>query len=216
MQVKIAPSILSCDFSQLGEEIKRIDATTAEYIHVDVMDGIFVPNITIGHPIVKQIRPFTKKVFDVHLMIIKPEKYIKGFADAGADIISVHRENEYDVKEVLKEIRGCGKKASIVYNPDTNADDIEDYFPYIDQMLIMSVHPGFGGQSFIVSSLEKGEMVRRKIDAAKAAVDLEIDGGVDFSNAARIRDAGFNVLVSGNTIFRADDLAQAVEKLRNN
>ena len=211
----ISPSILSCDFSRLGEEIKKIDASAAEYIHIDVMDGVFVPNITLGHPVIKQLRKFSSKVFDVHLMIIKPRKYIEAFAGAGADIIGIHREINDDITSCLKTIRKLGLKSCLVYNPDTPVNDLEGFLPYTDQILLMSVYPGFGGQKFIRSALVKGKECRKLINKSGLAVDLEIDGGVGFDNAHEIKLAGFNVLVSGHTLFSAPDFKAAVQKLKD-
>ncbi len=212
--IKIAPSVLSSDFSKLGLELKDLDQTSCEYIHLDVMDGHFVPNLTFGPPIIKAIRPYSNKVFDVHLMMSEPEKYLIAFKEAGADILGIHREIKANVFSLLQQIRNLGMRASITYNPDTSIDDIEDFFPYVDQILIMSVFPGFGGQKFIETSLDRGRMIREKIDRAKVSIDLEIDGGVNLKNISEIKKAGFNVIVSGSTIFEAKDREAIITQLR--
>jgi len=212
--VKVAPSILSCDFSKMGEEIKRLDESNCDYIHIDVMDGHFVPNLTFGPPIIQAIRKFTKKPFDVHLMISEPEKYLDVYAGSGADLLGIHVEIAHDKIELLKKIRSLGIKASLTYNPNTPVEGIEKYFPFVDQILIMSVFPGFGGQKFIEESLERGKKVSAWIQKSGYPIDLEIDGGVSDVNASRIREAGFNVLVSGNALFQAPSLDGMIQKLK--
>lgn len=212
--VKVAPSILSCDFSKMGEEIQRLDRSACDYIHVDVMDGHFVPNLTFGPPVIQAIRKFTKKIFDVHLMISEPDKYLDVYAKSGADILGIHEEIAYDKIELLKKIRSLGIKASLTYNPNTSLEGIEKYFPYVDQILLMSVFPGFGGQKFIEGTLERGVQVRSRIQKSGFPIDLEIDGGVSDVNASRIREAGFNVLVSGNALFQAPSLDAMIRKLK--
>lgn len=214
--VKVAPSILSCDFSRMGEEIQKLDRSSCDYIHVDVMDGHFVPNLTFGPPVIKAIRAFTKKPFDVHLMISEPEKYLEVYAAAGANILGIHVEIAHDKIELLKKIRSLGLKASLTYNPNTPLEGVETYFPWVDQILIMSVFPGFGGQKFIEESLERGAQVRNWIKKSGYAIDLEIDGGVSDMNAERIREAGFNVLVSGNALFQAPSMEGMIQKLKGN
>ena len=210
----ISPSILSADFSNLKSEIIGLENSSCEYIHVDIMDGHFVPNISFGQDIVKSIRPYSQKTFDVHLMISHPEKYIKNFVDAGSDIILIHREINGNIIEILKEIRNYNKKCGIVYNPDTNISDIENYFPYIDQILLMSVFPGFGGQKFIENTLERGYEVRKKISQSNLDIDLEIDGGVNGDNINVIKEAGFNIIVAGSYIFNSQDIEAKIQTLR--
>ncbi len=214
MTVKIAPSILSCNFAKMGEELKWLDQSECEYIHVDVMDGHFVPNLTFGPPVIRAIRPCTKKIFDVHLMISEPEKYLEAYASAGADIIGIHVEVKYDKIELLKKIRSLGKRASLTFNPDTSLEGVEKYFPYVDQILLMSVFPGFGGQKFIEESLVRGKSVSDKIGKSGWSIDLEIDGGVSEANAAKIKQAGFNILVAGNAVFHASSPMDMIHTLR--
>ncbi|MBN8215386.1 MAG: ribulose-phosphate 3-epimerase [Spirochaetes bacterium] len=212
--IKTAPSILSSDFSRFGEEIARLDRSSCDYIHVDVMDGHFVPNLTFGAPVVKAMRPFAKKVFDVHLMMDQPEKYLADFREAGADIIGIHREIRADLKDVLARIRALGARASLTFNPDTPVDGIEEFLPLVDQVLLMSVHPGFGGQSFIPAALDKGYRVRQAIRKGGHPVDLEIDGGINAETARLAREAGFNVLVAGSWLYKHPDFEAGLASLR--
>lgn len=214
--VKTAPSILSCDFSRMGDEVKRLEKSSCDYIHVDVMDGHFVPNLTFGPAVVKAIRPFTSKPFDVHLMMSEPEKYVAEFRKSGADLIGIHREIHPDPRrliELLREIRRLGAKACLTYNPPTGVDDVEIFLPECDQVLVMSVNPGFGGQSFIPSALDKGRLIRGAIDRSGLSVDLEIDGGINPETAPLARAAGFNVLVAGSFLFSAPDFEAALRNL---
>ena len=209
--VRISPSILSADFSRLGEEIRAIDAGGADYIHVDVMDGHFVPNITIGPLIVSAIRPLTKKPLDVHLMIAPVDPYIAAFARAGADIISVHAEAGPHLHRSLQAIRAEGKRAGVVLNPATPVSAIEHVINEVDLVLVMSVNPGFGGQAFIPESLSKIAQV--KALAGARAIDIEVDGGVTAANAHDLARAGANVLVAGTAIFAGNDPATYADRI---
>lgn len=213
--IKISPSILSADFSNLGEEIKRLDKAGADLIHIDVMDGHFVPNITFGPVIIKQIRKYTKLPFDVHLMISPVEKYIKDFSDAGADIITVHPEATDDLKKTVDKIKSFGKKAGVSLNPKTSITALLNVIDKIDLILIMSVNPGFAGQSFISDVLPKVKELRKIINDKKLNIDLEIDGGINFETGALALKAGANILVSGTTLFSGGSLQENINKLRN-
>ncbi|MCR9257034.1 MAG: ribulose-phosphate 3-epimerase [Alphaproteobacteria bacterium] len=199
--IKIAPSILSADFSRLGEEIRAIDEAGCDYVHVDVMDGHFVPNITIGPMVVKAIRPITKKPLDVHLMIGPVDPYVDAFADAGADIISFHPEAGPHPHRTIQAIKARGVKAGLVLNPATPLSCLDHVLEELDLVLVMSVNPGFGGQSFIESALPKIEAIRARIEATGKAIDLEVDGGVNRETAARVISAGADVLVAGTATF---------------
>lgn len=207
--VKIAPSILSADFARLGEEVRAIDVAGADYIHVDVMDNHFVPNLTIGPMVVKALRSWSDKPFDVHLMVTPADALVEAFAEAGADILSVHPESGPHLHRTLSRIRALGKKPGVVLNPATPVQAIEHVMDLVDLILVMSVNPGFGGQSFIESALPKIATLRRMIDQTGRTIDLEVDGGVDQGNAARIVAAGANVLVAGTATFRGGQPAYA-------
>jgi ribulose-phosphate 3-epimerase len=212
--IKISPSILSADFSILGDEIKNLEKAGADLIHVDVMDGHFVPNITMGPPIIKQIRKCTKLPFDVHLMISPVEKYIKAFADAGSDIITLHPEATDNLKRAVQTVKSLGKKAGVSLNPKTPISALMDVINDIDLILIMSVNPGFAGQSFMSEVLPKVTELRKMINDKKLKIDIEIDGGINFETAALAVKAGANILVSGTTIF-SGSLKDNIQKLRN-
>lgn len=212
--IKIAPSILSADFSAMGRAVELMQASGADYIHCDVMDGIFVPNITFGPPMIKSIKKHADIPLDVHLMIDRPERYIDAFADAGADIITIHAEATLHAERTLAYIKSKGIKAGIVLNPATHENAVQYVMHLVDMILLMSVNPGFGGQKFIPAVLPKVEKVREMIEKSGRDIELEIDGGVNFDNIGDIINAGANVIVAGNTVFSYPDPAEAIARLK--
>ena len=216
-KIQISPSILSADFSNLEKDIKKLETAGADMIHVDVMDGHFVPNITIGPPVIKALRNKTSLPFDVHLMISPVHKYIKDFANAGADIITIHPEATPNLQESIDEIKSFKKRVGISLNPDTKIDIVENYLDKVDLILIMSVYPGFGGQKFISDVLEKIKSLKSLKDKKKLNFDIEVDGGINFSNFKSVIDAGANVLVSGTTIFKENngDIKKNIDFLKS-
>lgn len=200
----LAPSILSADFNVLGEQIQTVAKAGAQYIHVDVMDGIFVPSISYGMPVIKSVRKSTDAVFDVHLMITEPVRYIRDFVDSGADIITVHVEACKDIDETIRDIKACGVRAAVAINPETPVDKIMPYLDDIDMALVMSVHPGFGGQKFIPDVLDKVRIIRSYYRDNNMDKDIEIDGGINFDNLLEVLEAGANVIVAGSSVYRGD------------
>ena len=213
--IKIAPSILSSDFSRLKDEIQAVEGAGADWLHVDVMDGHYVPNITIGPVVVESVRKVTRLPLDVHLMITDPDKYAPEFIKAGADWISIHPETCKDPKASFKKIRELGAKASIAVNPDVPLERVEPYFPEIDMVLIMTVFPGFAGQAFIEDVLTKIEKVRRVVEQRKLSILIEADGGIKADNIGKVVEAGAEVIVSGSGIFKTPDYADTIRRMRN-
>ena len=216
--IKISPSILSADFSKLGEEVIALEKAGADYIHIDVMDGHFVPNITIGPEVIKRLRPITKLTFDVHLMIEPVDNFVKDFAEAGADIITFHPEATKNLLETIKLVKSFGTKVGVSLKPESSISLIESCLDQIDLILIMSVNPGFGGQKFMPEVLNKMKTLRNIIDSKKLNVDIEIDGGINFKNSKQAKEYGANILVSGSTIFKENDgdLKKNIQLLRSN
>ena len=214
--IKISPSILSADFSKLGNEIQDLEKAGADFIHIDVMDGHFVPNITIGPEVINKLRNYTSLPFDVHLMISPVHDFIKNFAEAGADIITIHPEATKDLTDSIKKIKSYNKKAGVSLNPETPVDKVLPILNLIDLVLIMSVNPGFGGQKFMKETLEKVKILRKEIDSKKLKMQIEIDGGINFDNAKMAIEAGVNILVSGTTIFKENkgNLKKNIQLLR--
>ena len=214
--IKISPSILSADFSKLGIEIKNLEKAGADLIHIDVMDGHFVPNITIGPDVISKLRKYTSLPFDVHLMISPVHKFIKEFANSGADIITIHPEATNDLSNSIKEIKSYNKKVGVSLNPETSITKVLPFLNLIDLVLVMSVNPGFGGQKFMKENLKKVEVLRKEIDLKKFKTEIEIDGGINFDNAKAARDAGVDILVSGTTVFKENEgnLKKNIQLLR--
>ena len=212
--IKIAPSILSADFANLGREIRRLEECGVDMVHVDVMDGMFVPNITIGAPVVKALRKHTKLPFDVHLMIENPDKHIDDFVKAGSDIITVHEEATTHLHRTIQKIKGHGVKCGVALNPATPLENIKWILNDVDMILLMTVNPGFGGQSYIESMTQKVRELRNMIDERGLNIDIEVDGGISTKNIQMVAEAGANVLVSGSTIFNAKDMKQTVLDLK--
>jgi len=216
--IKISPSILSADFSKLGEEITALEKAGADYIHIDVMDGHFVPNITIGPEVIKRLRPITKLTFDVHLMIKPVDNFIKDFAEAGADIITVHPEATKNLSQTIKLVKSFGKKVGVSLKPESPISLITPHIDQIDLILIMSVNPGFGGQKFMPEVLDKMKTLKNIVEERKLNIDIEIDGGINFNNSKKAKDSGANILVSGSTVFKENngDLKKNIQLLRSN
>ncbi len=212
--MKIAPSLLSCDFSKMGEEIKRIDKSGADWMHLDVMDGHFVPNITFGAPVIKAVRGFSDKPFDVHLMISEPLKYIDDFSDAGADIITFHIESSSDPEQTIEKIRSRGVKPGLVIKPNTPAKAVFPYLDKIDLVLVMTVEPGFGGQSFMENMLPKVEEIKDECRRLGIDMPVEVDGGIGEGTIAKAAAAGVDICVAGTAVFKADDAAKAIQSLK--
>lgn len=204
MKYMLAPSILAADFTELGKQMKMTEDNGAEYLHFDVMDGMFVPSISFGMPVLKSIKKATNQIVDAHLMVQEPIRYVESFKEAGADYVTVHLEACEDVHATLDKIRACGMKVGLSICPETPAESVREYLPKVDMLLVMSVHPGFGGQKFIPESLDKIRAIREMITEAGLSVDIEVDGGIYLTNVREVLDAGANVIVAGSAVFKGD------------
>lgn len=214
-KIMISPSILSGDFAKMGETVAKTCEWGADLIHVDVMDGVYVPNITFGMPMVKAIKPYSTIPLDVHLMITEPEKYVGQFVDCGADIVTFHPEASKDIEGAINTIKSKGAKCGLVLNPDKPLDLVYPYIDKLDMVLLMSVYPGFGGQKFIANVLDKAKELKAYVDANNLSIDIEIDGGVAPDNAKQIKECGVNVLVAGSSVFKSENPAKTIEALRS-
>lgn len=212
----ISASILSADMLRLGEEVHRLEKNNIDMLHFDVMDGVFVNNITYGLPILKAIRMVTDLTLDVHLMITEPHRYVSRFAEFGADIISFHLESESDVMETITQIKASGAKAAVAIKPSTPAEKVFEYLPFADMILVMTVEPGFGGQSFIPETADKVRIIRRRLNEIGLDTDIQVDGGIDIITAEIVKKAGANVLVSGSFLFKSDNMTEAAAKMKGN